>query len=70
MAGAAHTEPQIDVVLAVQIREGTPDLLADHPEQRLGKRFDHDHRSLVLAGGSGRLAADPSRADDGDLSAG
>jgi hypothetical protein len=56
-------------VLAVQIGEGRAHLLPDDPDEWLGGRLYDRHRSAVVTGSGGHLAADPTGPDDHDVGA-
>ena len=63
-------QPEVDVMITMEVGEHRADLLADDPDQGLGEGIEHHDLGIVLAGRSGDLAADPAGPDDDDLCAG
>src|SRR5215211_1492854 len=62
------SQPLVRVV-GEQVGEGRADLLPDDPDEWLGRRLYDRHRSAVMTGSCGHLAADPAGPDDHDVRA-
>ena len=60
----AGTQPQVDVVFAMQIGEDLRHVVTEHPLQRQVRHFENGDVGSVVAGRRGNLQPNPARTND------